>query len=799
MWKTNYRFPRQFLVFGLIGGLNTFIHSAVVVGLVESKLLPPVLANFCAFLIANQSSFFLNCRFTFQKPPALTLYGRFFLVSLASLIVTIGLSSYAEWMQWHYGVGLLLVIGVGPPLTFVLQKHWAFKLVDDKQPEEEKIKDSTNFRQFGLIVFCVGSLTAILALALTVTGLAPIDDHQFIRTIFQGKSFSAYVMPDIGRFFPLTAQEYAIAAKFFEPSPFLFQIINCTKILLCGSILFYCLSLTAASNLTIAVLWSVVLFSVGFANSVFRYHVGEINALILVLFFVWASLSINKASYTSSSRQNLVGLGGVAAMCVAFFYKEMIFVFAIAFSVAELVRWYRQKHAGLPRHLYLLLSAGISYIVIYGYWRAINTTGSYASYHSVGILDVARLFVLNDPFLVVVVLPITAFRVYLAIRDPRQHTIYDSFLVAASSYVTAYLALGIFNTYYLLPAYGFAVCGIAGLMASRLSGNLKTSTLFLTGVLALNTLPTAVSDMQNLKVISNNHYKFIQSLSEWILLNPLANSEPRNLVLNGVSPGKGIEIILSLQEYLTSFGVSKDAFNVKYTGISDNKIVSAAYGIDDEATYTSKIGDLLIFNPYQQIVLHPPLLTPSYREIYRSDSEWTFPRRSIYGWFEICVVDQYDCSSGRPGDTRYTGYAALLTTRSPAPIKSEWAPVRSPSYRVGQLQIGSRLRAGTSLQRDVSIVNTGEETWPANGALDRPMSVNLAYVWINSEGKVALEGNRSSFQEPIQQNDVAKVLVYLKTPELPGKYRLIISPVQEGIRWFYPENLSKKGKEIEIY
>lgn len=771
----------------------------MVVGLVESNLLGPVSANICAFLIANQFSFFLNCRFTFQKSPALALYGRFFLVSLASLIVTIGLSSYAEWMRWHYGVGLLLVILVGPPLTFILQKHWAFKLVNGELPKVGKVDAGENFTQPGLIIFCVGSLSAILALALTVTGLAPIDDHQFIRTIFQGKSFSVYVMPEIGRFFPLTAQEYAISAKFFEASPFLFQLINCVKIILCGMLVFYCLSLTGASSLAIAALWSVALFSVGFANSAFRYHVGEINALILLLLFVWTSLTANKDNYTSSLRQNLSRLGGVVAMCVAFFYKEMIFVFAIAFSVAELVRHYRQKQNKLPGHLYILLGAGISYIAIYGYWRAINMTGSYASYHSVGILDVARLFLLNDPFLVLAILPITAFRVCQAIRDPKQHTIYDSFLVAASSYVTAYLALGIFNTYYLLPAYGFAVCGLAGLMASRLTVVLRTSTLVLTGVLVLNTLPTAISDMQNLKAISNNHYKFIQSLSEWILLNPLPGSEPRNLVLTGVSPGNGVEIILSLKEYLTSFGVSKDAFNVKYTEISDNKIVSAAYGIDDEATYKPKIGDLLIFNPYQQIVSHPPLMTPTYREIHRSDSEWTFPRRSVFGWFKICVLDQYDCSSGRPGDTRYTGYAILLKMRSPPPLQAELAPIKSPSYHIGRLQTGSRLHAGTILHRDISIVNTGEETWPANGTLDRPMLVNLAYVWINSGGKVVLEGNRASFNEPIRKNDVAKVSVQIETPELAGKYRLIISPVQEGVRWFYSGNLSELGKEIEIY
>ncbi len=99
----------------------------------------------------------------------------------------------------------------------------------------------------------------------------------------------------------------------------------------------------------------------------------------------------------------------------------------------------------------------------------------------------------------------------------------------------------------------------------------------------------------------------------------------------------------------------------------------------------------------------------------------------------------------------------------------------------------------------MSIVNTGEETWPADGTVDKPMLVNLAYVWVHEDGKVALEGNRASFQEPIKKNDVAKVSILIKTPDQPGKYKLIISPVQEGNRWFYSGNSSNIGKEIDIY
>jgi hypothetical protein len=44
-------------------------------------------------------------------------------------------------------------------------------------------------------------------------------------------------------------------------------------------------------------------------------------------------------------------------------------------------------------------------------------------------------------------------------------------------------------------------------------------------------------------------------------------------------------------------------------------------------------------------------------------------------------------------------------------------------------------------------------------------------------------------------NDMTKVTIFLMTPEKPGKYKLFISPVQEGVQWFPGVD----GREIEIY
>lgn len=661
------------------------------------------------------------------------------------------------------------------------------------------MRESAITHRYGLIVFCIGTLLGILNLVLSVDGLGPIDDHQFIRTIFQGKPFGFYILPELGRFIPLTAQEYVLAAKIIKPSAYLFHVIGGIKVLFCGVLLFYCLVLTKASNWTVAILWGVVMFSIGFANAAIRLQIGELNILLLILVFLWSTLVAESATQPFSLKQNIVMAGGIFAFAVAFLYKELIFVLALVFGVLELLRHCRQTQDKISRRIWLLLIVGLCYIVFYGVWRIVYASGSssYANIHSTTIWDVLGLYANNDPFIIFIVLPLTIFRVLLFIRDAKKQTVYDSFMVAASAYVGAYLVLGIYNTYYLIPAYGFAVCGLAGIWGDQSATRFNIITLIAVGVLGANTLPVAVSDMQALKSIANNHYEFVRFLSKWLLANPVSNSERRSLVLEGISPGDGIEVITSLKTFLESLGVKDSSFEVRFTETSTNKAISSYYGVNDEPRYTAKIGDLLVFNPYQHVVVLPPLLAPSYREIYRSRSEWALPRWTGWDWLRMCVLSQHNCFSTLSGNMRYTGYAAMLVHRLVAPIQLE--PLRSPSYRIEPLELPIKMRAGTTKKLDISIENTGSETWPANGTFSPGMLVHLSYVWINENGQVALEGNRFMFPEPIQPTDKTKVSILLKSPALPGKYKMFVSPVQEGVGWFYAQKNNDTAKVIDIY
>jgi putative flippase GtrA len=118
---------RAFIVFGLIGVVNTLLHSGAVILLVETGLAGPVAANVAGFALANTCSFFANSRFTFNQPPSWNRYRKFLAVSMLSLALTVALSALAEALRWHYLVGLLLVLLCGPVLTFALHKAVTFR------------------------------------------------------------------------------------------------------------------------------------------------------------------------------------------------------------------------------------------------------------------------------------------------------------------------------------------------------------------------------------------------------------------------------------------------------------------------------------------------------------------------------------------------------------------------------------------------------------------------------------------------------------------------------------------------
>jgi hypothetical protein len=658
----------------------------------------------------------------------------------------------------------------------------------------------------GLAILCIAVAMALLAFVIGVNGLGPLDDHHMLGMILQGTDFGFYVMPELGRFVPLTAQEYAVLAKAFGASPELFYFFNALKIFPCGFLAYYCLVNTRARNLTVFVLWCVTLLSMGVANTLFRLSAGELNLLILMFLLAWSSLRILNDDESQPEKAGAIAALGLGSFFISLFYKELAFVLGAVFGAAEWLRYRRARKEHAPIFVYMLMAIGAAYISAYSLWRLAHFTESYSSFHSSSAIDVLPFFASSDPFLLFVVMPLAAYRFAVVAVTPCKHLIYDSFLIAACAYICAYLALGMFNWYYLLPAYAFAVTAVAGILA-RFNENARRAMLLVIAMCGLNVLPAAASDAKTHKTIANNHYQFVRSLAEWLKAHTSEARGPRTLILPSVSPDSGVEIIVSLRTFLSAFGVCDESIELRGSDPPDNAAISRANITKHQGRHNEDPapGDLLIFNPYQKHMTPPPLHAPSVDEIYRSADEWVFPRWSALDWISECVLGHQNCVAKIESNRRYSGYAAFLVRRQGGyaarlvgqePRIVPTVELASPSYRSSAVLVPDRMERSTSQLATAWIENTGAETWPADGRLQPGRYVHLAYRWFDTDGRMILEGDRAPFPEPVHPGDKVKMALRIKSPKTPGMYRLVISPIQEEVQWFERAGV---GKTVDIY
>lgn len=117
---------KLFTGFSVIGGLNTLIHFVVVVMLVEAVKLHPVVSNVAGFILANTFSYWANSRLNFKTQMSYQRYAKFLTVSVLGLLITIFMSSLAEWLQLHYLFGLLFIFITMPVLTFIMHYKWTW-------------------------------------------------------------------------------------------------------------------------------------------------------------------------------------------------------------------------------------------------------------------------------------------------------------------------------------------------------------------------------------------------------------------------------------------------------------------------------------------------------------------------------------------------------------------------------------------------------------------------------------------------------------------------------------------------
>jgi O-antigen ligase len=89
---------------------------------------------------------------------------------------------------------------------------------------------------------------------------------------------------------------------------------------------------------------------------------------------------------------------------------------------------------------------------------------------------------------------------------------------------------------------------------------------------------------------------------------------------------------------------------------------------------------------------------------------------------------------------------------------------------------------GATTTFDVDVTNTGARAWPALGA----HRVALSYHWLDAlTGRmIVFEGERTALPRDLAPGDGARLHALVVAPDGPGRYRVQIQMLHEGITWF---------------
>ena len=90
--------------------------------------------------------------------------------------------------------------------------------------------------------------------------------------------------------------------------------------------------------------------------------------------------------------------------------------------------------------------------------------------------------------------------------------------------------------------------------------------------------------------------------------------------------------------------------------------------------------------------------------------------------------------------------------------------------------------AGATTTVDVDVTNTGARAWPALGE----HRVALSYHWLDAATgrSAAFEGERTALPRDVPPGDGVRVHALVVAPDSPGRYRVQLQMVHEGITWF---------------
>lgn len=119
-------------------------------------------------------------------------------------------------------------------------------------------------------------------------------------------------------------------------------------------------------------------------------------------------------------------------------------------------------------------------------------------------------------------------------------------------------------------------------------------------------------------------------------------------------------------------------------------------------------------------------------------------------------------------------------------------PVYGTEY--SDIEIPSRVAPSSTCSVNITVKNTGTETWNKDGK--KP--VCISYHWKNANGTVVPDGLRTCLPYNVGPGETISSGALIKSPDQVGNYTLVIDLVKEGVCWFETEGAKPFEKEVEI-
>jgi putative flippase GtrA len=118
---------KRALRFTCSGILVSGLHALIALTLLQLALASPALANGMAYLVATAVSYALNTLWSFSSRLTGRTLRRFLGVSLSGLVLAMSIARLCELAGLADWQGIVAVVLVIPPFTFVLHNFWTYR------------------------------------------------------------------------------------------------------------------------------------------------------------------------------------------------------------------------------------------------------------------------------------------------------------------------------------------------------------------------------------------------------------------------------------------------------------------------------------------------------------------------------------------------------------------------------------------------------------------------------------------------------------------------------------------------